>query len=55
MSHTIITGAPVPTGLAPGQPPARREINDLVQDDVQFSLYVQALSTPNDNFPGIIY
>jgi hypothetical protein len=45
MSRFIVTGAK--GGSTQGAvAPNRREINDLVKDKVQFSLYVQALSKP---------
>jgi hypothetical protein len=40
MSHNIITGASTPGGRTPN----RLEINTLIRDQVQFSLYIQALS-----------
>jgi tyrosinase len=43
MSHFIVTGGQ--GGQTQGaDAPNRREINDLVQDNHQFSLYIQALS-----------
>ena len=43
MSHYLISGAQ--GGQTQGAvAPNRREINDLVRDTVQFSLYIQALS-----------
>jgi len=45
MSHTIITGAK--GGATQGAvAPNRLEINDLIEDKEQFSLYIQALSKP---------
>lgn len=45
--HTVtITGVPgiwEGSGLQGSQPPPRREISDLIKDEKQFSLYVQAL------------
>jgi tyrosinase len=40
MSHVIISGGSTPGGGTPN----RLEINTLIQDQVQFSLYIQALS-----------
>jgi len=40
MSHVIISGGNTPGGGTPN----RLEINTLIQDQVQFSLYIQALS-----------
>ena len=40
MSHVIISGGSTPGGGTPN----RLEINSLIQDQVQFSLYIQALS-----------
>ena len=43
MSHVLITGAQ--GGATQGAvAPNRREINDLIKDSDQFSLYIQALS-----------
>lgn len=45
-THTVtITGVlPVhKAGILPPPPPPRREINDLIKDEKQFSLYIQAL------------
>jgi hypothetical protein len=44
MSHFVITGAQ--GGLTQGLPPNRLEINDLIKNQDQFSLYIQALSKP---------
>jgi hypothetical protein len=45
MSHTIITGAQ--GGATQGAlAPNRLEINDLIKNERQFSLYIQALSKP---------
>ena len=44
MSHILITGAQ--GGLTQGLPPNRLEINDLIKNQDQFSLYIQALSKP---------
>ena len=45
MSHVVITGAQ--GGLTRGAvAPNRREINALIKDQEQFSLYIQALSKP---------
>ena len=45
MSHFVITGAQ--GGATQGAvAPNRREINDLIKDTDQFSLYIQALSKP---------
>ena len=45
MSHFVITGGK--GGMTQGAPaPNRREINDLIQDQQSFSLYIQALSKP---------
>jgi hypothetical protein len=41
-SRIIITGGSTPGGTAPN----RLEINTLIKDKVQFSLYIQALSEP---------
>jgi hypothetical protein len=41
-SHIVITGAQGGTTPAPN----RLEINDLIKDTMQFSLYIQALSKP---------
>lgn len=38
----LITGAPS-TGAAGDRRPNRLEINDLIRDETQFSLYIQAL------------
>lgn len=40
MSHVIISGGSTPGGGTPN----RLEIGSLIQDQVQFSLYIQALS-----------
>lgn len=39
-THFVVQGV-----LGSGATPSRREINDLVKDDVQFSLFIQALGT----------
>ena len=45
MSHVVITGAQ--GGSTRGAvAPNRREINELIKDQEQFSLYIQALSKP---------
>ncbi|KAG8900652.1 hypothetical protein FRB99_005831 [Tulasnella sp. 403] len=52
MTHTVtVTGAPYspPPGTTSNQPPVRREINDLVGDQKQFSLYIQALQRMEDD------
>ena len=47
MSHVVITGAQGGNGLTQGAvAPNRREINALIKDQEQFSLYIQALSKP---------
>lgn len=43
MAHFLSTG-PSSTGSAADPKPFRKEINDLVKDEKQFSLYIQALS-----------
>jgi len=43
----ITTGAP---SITSGTPPNRLEINTLIKDKVQFSLYIQALSKPPFRF-----
>lgn len=46
MDPIIITGVRRPDGgVLPSEAPARLEINDLVKNEKQFSLYVQALRT----------
>jgi tyrosinase len=48
MSHYLVTGAK--GGATQGAvAPNRREINDLIADKDQFSLYIQALSKPLSN------
>ena|SRR6266851_447746 len=42
MSHVVITGGNTPGGSAPN----RFEINNLIQNKDQYSLYIQALSKP---------
>lgn len=42
--HTItITGVVLPETVPPQVPPPRRNIRDLILDEKQFSLYIQAL------------
>lgn len=43
MSHIIVTG--VPPDPTRATPPPRLEINKLIADEKQFSLYIQALRT----------
>jgi len=45
-SRIVITGGSTPGGTVPN----RLEINTLIQDKVQFSLYIQALSKPPFRF-----
>ena len=53
MSQFVITGAK--GGTTQGAPAANRrearEINDLIQDQQQFSLYIQALTKPLSLYP----
>jgi hypothetical protein len=44
MSHFVVTGAQA--GLTANVVPNRLEINDLIKNQDQFSLYIQALSKP---------
>ena len=43
MHQITITGVPLHPGDIAGSGAPRREINDLIRDEKQFSLYVQAL------------
>jgi len=48
MSHAItVTGAPPDPSIRGGRPYPRRRIQDLIQDEKQFSLYVQSIGESN--------
>ena len=46
MSHFVITGAQGGTPPQGAAAPNRLEINTLIENQKQFSLYIQALSKP---------